>query len=89
MFASARAHVHHIIGAANGVLVVFNHQHRVAQVLQAQQGLYQAVVVALVQTNRGFIQYIHHTCQARTNLAGQSNALALAAAERIRTAVQS
>ena len=39
----------------NGFLVVFDHENRVAQVAQLFQSLYQAIVVALVQTNGGLV----------------------------------
>jgi hypothetical protein len=41
----------------------------------------QAVVVALVQADAGFVQHVHHAGQARADLAGQADALRLAAAQ--------
>ena len=54
------AHVHHMIGRADHVLVMLHHQHRVAQIAQALQGADQALVVALVQPDAGLVQHVHH-----------------------------
>ncbi len=37
--AGARAHVDHVVGAADGLLVVLHHDHRVAQVAQVGEGV--------------------------------------------------
>ncbi len=52
MHAGARAHVDDVVGGAYRVLVVFDHQHRVADVAQVLERRQQAVVVALVQAAR-------------------------------------
>ena len=86
--ARARPHVNHMVGHADHVFVVLDHQHAVADVAQVLQRADQAVVVALMQANAGFIQHIHHARQARADLAGQSDALRLAARQRFGAAVQ-
>lgn len=48
MLAGAGAHVDDEIGFADGVFIVFDHNHAVAQIAQALEGGEQAVVVALV-----------------------------------------
>ncbi len=80
--AGAGADVEHVIGAADGVLVVLDHDHGVAEVAQAFQGFQQARVVALVQADRGLVQHIEHAGEAGADLRGQANALALAAGQR-------
>ena len=75
MYASTRPHVNHMVGNANHVFIVLDNQHAVANVAQMFQGANEAIVIALVQTNAGLIEHIHHTRQARANLAGQANAL--------------
>ena len=82
------AHVDHMVGNANHVFIVLHHQHAVANVAQVLQGANEAVVVALVQTNAGFVQHIHHARKTRANLTGQANALGLAARQRVSTSVQ-
>ena len=86
--AGARAHVDQMVGGADRVLVVLDHQHRVAEVAQAGQRLQQAVVVALVQADRRLVQHIEHAGQARADLGGQPDALAFATRQRARGAVQ-
>ena len=54
---------------------MFNHNHGVAQVAQEGQRLKQAVIISLVQADGGFVEYIHHTDQPGTYLAGKANAL--------------
>ena len=80
--AGARAHVDQVVGRADRVLVVLDHDHRVAEVAQALQRLQQPVVVALVQADRGLVEHVEHARQARADLRGQADALALAARER-------
>jgi hypothetical protein len=74
--------------AADRVLVVLDHDHGVAEVAQALQRAEQALVVALVQADRGFVEDVHHADQAGADLAGQADALRLAAGERVGAAVE-
>ena len=48
----------------------------------------QAVVVALVQADRRFVEHVHHAGQARADLRRQPDALRLAARQRVGAAVQ-
>ncbi|MDZ7651244.1 MAG: hypothetical protein U5L03_01075 [Burkholderiaceae bacterium] len=75
--AGTRAHVDHVIGSADRVLVVLDHEHGVAEVAQALEGADQSVVVALVQADRGLVQHVHHAGQARADLRRQADALRL------------
>ena len=84
----ARTHIQHVVGRADGVLVMFNHDHGVAQVTQVGEGGQQTIVVPLVQTDGGFIEDVHHTHQAGADLTGQADALGLAAGEGIGAALQ-
>ena len=86
--AGRRPHVDQMVGAADGVLVVLDHQHGVAQRLQPPQRAEQPLVVALVQADRGLVQHIQHAGQAGADLRGQPDALALAARQRGRAARQ-
>ena len=79
MHTRTRPHVDAMVGRANHVLIVFHHQHAVANVTQVFQGVDEPVVVALVQTNAGLVQHIHHAREPRANLRGQADALRLAA----------
>ena len=84
----ARPYVGHEVGAAYGVLVVFDHDDGIAQVAQAAQRRNQALVVALVQADRGLVEYVEHAHQPGAYLRGQAYALSLAAGQRGRGAVQ-
>ena len=59
--ASARAKVNHVIGAANGFLVMLHHQNGVAQVAQFLQRFQQASIVAMMQADGRFIEHVQHT----------------------------
>ena len=61
VFAGTRTHIDHPVRLANHVLIVFDDDDTIAQVAQVVQGGDQAIVVTLMQTNRGFVQNIHHT----------------------------
>ena len=58
MDAGAGADVEHVIGGADGVLVVLDHDDGVAEVAQALEGFQQARVVALVQADRGLVEHV-------------------------------
>jgi hypothetical protein len=88
VLAGAGTHVHHVVCGFDGFQVVLDHDHGVAEVAQPGQGFQQARVVALVQADRGFVEYVHHARQARADLRGQPDALRLAAGERFRRAVE-
>ena len=82
MDAGAGADVEHVIGAADGVLVVLDHDHGVAEVAQPFEGFEQARIVALVQADRRLVEHIEHAGEAGADLRGEANALALAAGQR-------
>jgi hypothetical protein len=78
----SRADVHHVVGGADGLLVVLHHDHRVAQVAQPLQRPDEPLVVPLMQADGGFIEHVEHAHQAAPDLAGQPDALGLATRER-------
>ncbi|MDT4798782.1 hypothetical protein FQZ97_314200 [compost metagenome] len=88
MHASAWADVHHIVGETDCILVVLDHDHRVAQVAQVGKGRQQAFVVALVEADGGLVEDVHDPHKAGADLAGQANALGFAAREGVRAAIQ-
>ncbi len=53
----------YVVCMANGVFVVFDYQHRVAQVAQFFEGLNQTYVVAMVQSDRGLIEDVKNAAQ--------------------------
>ena len=76
-----------VVGVEHGVLVVFHHDDRVADVAQLLERLDEALVVALVQADAGLVEDIEDACQLRANLRGQTDALRLAARQRRRGTV--
>ena len=82
MHAGAGADVQHMIGQADGVLVMLDHDHGIAEVAQPLQRFQQPRIVALVQADRGLVQHIEHAGQPGADLRGQPDALALAAGQR-------
>ena len=88
MHAGARADIHHVVGQTYGVLVVFDDDYRVAEVAQVGEGGQQALIVALVQADGGFVEDVHHADQAGTNLAGQADTLGFAAGQGVGATVQ-
>src|SRR5690606_13565514 len=83
VLAGAGAHVDDVVGGPDRVLVVLDHDHRVAQVAQVLEGADQAVVVALVQADRGFVQHVEHAGETGADLGGEPDALRLAPGERL------
>ena len=86
--AGARAEVDDPVGLLHRLVVVLDHHHRVADVAQVLERRQQLLVVALVQADRGLVQHVDDAGQLAADLAGQPDALALAARERRRRPVQ-
>ena len=61
--ACARTDIHNVVSCKHGVLVVLDHDERVAEVTQPLKGRKQLVVVALVQTDGRLVEDIQHAHQ--------------------------
>ena len=78
-----------MIGRRGGcVLVMLDHQHGVAEAAQALEGFEEAVVVLLVKADRGLVEDVEDAGEAGADLAGEADALALAARQRAAGAVE-
>ena len=88
VLAGARAHVDHPVGRADGVLVVLDDDHGVADVAQPRERVDQAVVVALVQADRRLVEDVQHADQVRADLRGEPDPLRLAARQRAGGAIE-
>ena len=77
----AGSDVDHVVGHPDGVLVVLDHDHGVAQIAESQQGLDQLVVVPLVQPDRRFVEHVEHPDQAAADLRRQPDALRFASGQ--------
>ena len=60
MDARTRTDIDNIIGVANGILIVFDDDHRIAKIPEPPQRAEQPLVIALVKTNRWLIEHIEH-----------------------------
>lgn len=74
----AGADVENVIGLPHGLLVMLDHDHRIALVAQVLQSRQQPVIIALVQPDGRLVEHIEHPGQPRSDLARQPDALALA-----------
>ena len=83
-----RADVDDPVRRPDRVLVVLDHDERVAQVAQPDQRLDQPAVVPLVQADRRLVQHVQHADQAGTDLRGEPDPLCLAAGERGRGPIE-
>ena len=68
-----------MVGGQHRILVMLDHDDGVAQIAQPPQRVEQPRIVALMQTDRRLVQHIEDARQARSDLAGQTDALAFAA----------
>ena len=88
MLARTGAEVHQPVSGAHGVLVVFHHQHGIAEVAQALKGLNQPGVITLVQADAGLVEHVKAAHQAAPDLGGQADALGFATGQGVGAAVQ-
>ena len=88
MDARAGAEVDHVVGLADGLLVVFDNDNGIAEVAQLFKGGEQTVVIALVQADAWLVEHVEHAGQARADLRGEPDALRFAAGERAAFAVE-
>ena len=80
--ARARAEVDDMVGRANGVFVVFDDDDGVPDVAHSLEGREQALVVALVQPDRRFVEDVDDAGQLGADLTREADALRFAARER-------
>ena len=77
-----------VIGAADRVLVVLDHEQRVALAAELLERVEQHAVVARMQADRRLVEHVADAAQVRAELRRQPDALGLAARERRRGAVE-
>ena len=80
--ARAGAEIDDVIGVADRVLVMLDHDHRVAEIAQPLERFEQPVIVALVQADARLVEHVEHARQARADLAGEPDALRFTPGER-------
>ena len=77
------ADIDNIVGLPHRVLIVFNDDQRVAKITQPLHRCNKLIVVTLVQADA---RHVEHAGQRTADLGRQTDALALAAGQRSRTA---
>src|SRR3954451_979059 len=77
-----------MVGGADRLLVMLDHQHGVAEAAQALERLEQAVVVLLVEADRGLVEDVEHAGEAAADLACEADALGFAAREGAAGAIE-
>ena len=87
--ARAGTEVENIVGVADSVFIVLDDKDGIAEVAELQQGLDEAVVVALMQANGGLVENIEHAAELGADLGCEPDALSLSAGERGGVAVES
>ncbi len=80
--------VNHVVGVEHYIFIVLYHYNRVGGIAQTLERVYQSAVVALVQSNRWLVEDIQHVHKLAAKLCSQTYALAFAARQRARVAVQ-
>ncbi len=83
--ARAWSEIDQVVGRLDDLAVVLDQDQGIAQVSQAAKSTQQPGIVARVQADRGLVKHIEHAGQPAADLAGQADALALAAGERGRS----
>ena len=76
------AEVDHMVGATDGVLIMFNHDQRVALGLQLGQRVEQDLIVARMQADGRLIEDVGDAAQIRSELCGEADALCFTAGQR-------
>ena len=88
VFPRPRAQVEHVIRFTNRVLIVFDNEHRIAQITQRLKCCNEPLIIPLVQPDRRLVQHIKHSPQPASNLRRKPNPLALATRQSSCRAIQ-
>src|SRR5690606_9432056 len=84
----AEAQVADVVRRLDGVAVMLDDEHGVAEVAQLTQCAEQALVVALMQSDGRLVEDVEHTDQAAADLCCEPDALRLAPGQGLRTAAE-
>src|SRR5689334_10811863 len=86
--ARAGPHVDQMVGLQHRVTIVLDYQHGIAEVAQALESSKQALIVALMQSDRRLVENVEHADQARADLRGEPDTLPLATRKARRDTVE-
>ena len=76
---SARTQIDHVVRRPDRLFVVLDDNHGVAKIAKPRQRGEERAIVALVQADRRFVEYVEHAGQIRSDLRGEPDALAFPA----------
>src|SRR5205085_155211 len=79
-----RAEVDDVIGVFDGFLIVFDNEHRVAEIAKRVQRFEQPLVVTGMQADARFVKNINDAAKLRSDLRSEPDALPFAARKRLR-----
>ena len=86
--ACSGTNVEDMVGRANRVFVMFHYDDGIPEVAEVAEGLDEAVVVALVESDAWLVENIEDARKSRADLCGEPYALSLAAGKRSALAVE-
>ena len=72
-----RAHIHDMIGAPDGILVVLDNHQRVPEIPQPPERVDQFLVVFLVEAYRRLVEHVQDSHQVRPDLGREPDPLRL------------
>lgn len=81
--AGAGSKIAELIGAGDDIAIMLDHDQGVSKVAQFVEGGEEAVIVAGMESDGGFIEDVEDAAESASKLAGQTYPLCLATAERI------
>src|SRR5579864_9086162 len=88
MLSRAWTKIDHVVGAPDRLFVMFHHEDGVSKIAQGFERGDQAVIVAMMQSDRRLVEHIEDASQPGADLRRQANALSFAAGKGCRRAVE-
>ena len=82
--AGAGPEIEDVIGRANGVFIVLDHDHGIPEIAQPAQRGDEPVIVALVQADARLVEHVKAAGEPGADLRGEADALRFAAARACR-----
>jgi hypothetical protein len=79
-----RAKIDDVVRAPYRFLIMLDNDERVSFLAERSKRFEQTQIIARMQTDGWFVQYIKHTAEIRAELRSQTNSLRLAAAQCFR-----
>src|SRR6202035_3957868 len=88
VLAGSRANIDDPVRSTDGGVVMYNHDQRVAQPHEPDEGLDEPVVVALMKSDGGLVEHVENADQTGSDLGGEPDALRLATGQRGSRAIE-